>query len=247
MKVAFVILVLAGSALAQNEEDRLAADTLFNEAKDLAAKGDYAAACPKLEASMKIIPRLGTELNLADCHAKQGMLAYAWAEYNDAASLAAKSNDSRQSYARDQAKALEPRLSHLTIVAPPGLSGLEVKRDDVVVNAALVGSAMPVNQGDHVITATAKGKPPLTQTVTISGEGTSATVELFAPKKTAEPPPPPVPTTMNTTATQLPPPPPPMHEHEPTSGMKIAGFSAIGVGGLAIGGARPRAHREGHV
>ena len=66
-------------------EDRAAAESLFSDARRLMQAGDYEQACPKLEASRRLEPGLGTTLNLGDCYEKLGRTASAWGEFRGAA------------------------------------------------------------------------------------------------------------------------------------------------------------------
>ncbi len=64
------LLGLSGLARAQSAgtNNRAAAEALFSEGRSLSAKGRYAEACPKFEASQQLDPGLGTMLNLAECY-----------------------------------------------------------------------------------------------------------------------------------------------------------------------------------
>src|SRR5262245_59523757 len=53
------------------------ARTLFLEARELVKSGDFAKACPKFEASLKLKAGVGTKFNLADCWEKIGRTASA--------------------------------------------------------------------------------------------------------------------------------------------------------------------------
>jgi len=66
------------------------------------------------------------------CHERQGKLASAWTEYNDAATLARRDQRSdRVKYAEQQLAALEPKLARLVIElsAEGDTPGLEIRLD----------------------------------------------------------------------------------------------------------------------
>lgn len=163
----------AGTAGAQTggASNRAAAEALFNQGRALVASGKYAEACPKFEASEQLDPGLGTLLNLAECYEKLGKTASAWAEYREAIPLArAAGSKVREDLAVERAKALESRLSMLTIRALGGEDslGLEIRRDGVLVQAAELGAPIPVDPGPHTVEAIAPGKKKWSSTVELS-------------------------------------------------------------------------------
>jgi hypothetical protein len=164
--------VLSPGALAWAQgADAAASETLFREGKRLLDQKDFAHACPKLAESFRLEPATGTLLALAMCHEGEGKIASAWAEYSDAAARARREGRSdREQAALTWAGALEPKLSTLTISVPDAVAktaGLEVKRDGVAIGTAAWGTAVPIDQGDHVIEATASGKRTWTKTIAI--------------------------------------------------------------------------------
>ncbi len=175
-------LSLAFPAQAQTRGANPAAEALFDEGRSLVAKGQFAEACPKFEASEQLDPGLGTLLNLAECYEKLGKTASAWAEYREAIPLArASGSRSRQDLATQRAAALESRLSTLTIHASASdATGMEIHRDGVLVQPAEVGSAIPVDPGPHKIEASAPGKQSWSSTIEVGGDASKLTVDVPA-------------------------------------------------------------------
>ncbi len=139
--------------------DPAAAEVLFDDARQLMEKGKYNEACPKLEESMRLDTGVGTQFNLADCNEHIGKLASAWAGFLEVAAESKSTNQpEREKLARKRAAALEPRLPKLVVDVPAPVSGLEVKRDGILVGAAAFGTAIPIDAGAHRIVATAPGK-----------------------------------------------------------------------------------------
>ena len=172
----------AGSAMAQSAADKAAAEQLFNEARTLMTKKKYSDACPKFEASLKLDPALGTRLNLANCYEENGQLASAWGMYREAEDLAQKTNEpKRVKFARDRAKALEPRLPRLVIKAPAedAVPGLTVVRDGTAIDRAVFDTAIYVDPGERTIEASAPGFKPFSTKV-VAVEGKKLTVEIPA-------------------------------------------------------------------
>jgi len=170
-------LALPASARAQAPTiDAALAETLFREAKLLMEAGNYPVACPKLAESQRLDPGTGTLLAIALCHQGEGKTATAWAEFADVVTAANKDGRAdRVKFARERMVALERTLSRLTVDVPAslrGVSGLEVKRNGIVIGKAAWGTAMPVDPGVHVVEASAPGKRRMAVTMTI---GTTAT------------------------------------------------------------------------
>jgi hypothetical protein len=149
--------------------DGAAALTLFEEGKQLAASGNYRDGCPKLLASYTMVQKLGTLLNLADCYERSGKTASAWVRFTEAATIAERAGQQeRAEFARTHAAALGPRLSRMIVTAPsPAPDGLEVRRDGTVVDAAVFGTAVPVDPGPHALEARAPNKRTWTANVDI--------------------------------------------------------------------------------
>jgi serine/threonine-protein kinase len=189
MRGAFVIVLVLGTALTSFTWSRVArsqvaassaaAQALFDDARALMVKGNYAEACVKLEESQRLDPGSGTLLNLGDCYERVGRLASAWAMFLEAATAAqAVSKSDRVHIARERAAALEKRISRLTIrVSTDKIAGLEVRRDGSPLRPGLWGSAIPMDAGAHTVSATAPGRAAWQTTVTLR-DGVSETVVI---------------------------------------------------------------------
>jgi hypothetical protein len=177
--VAGVALALATPVHAQSSDSVAAAEQLFEQARTLFDRGDFVAACPRFEASLKLDPALGTLLNLATCYEKLGKLASAWGHYREVIALATKAGDTaRIDIARERTKALEPRLPRLTIDAPKTPTpGLVVTRDDAPLESAELGVPFYVDPGEHVLAASAPDRKPFSEHVTLV-EGETKEVQL---------------------------------------------------------------------
>jgi hypothetical protein len=152
-------LFLASPPTAWAQDSAAAAEVLFGEARALAEKGDFAAACPKYEESQKVDPGMGTLYRLGDCYEHIGRTASAWAAFRDVASQAQTAGQAaREADARQRAAAIESQLSRMTIDVPKALPGVVVERDGVHVGEAQWGLAVPVDPGAHTVIVHAPGK-----------------------------------------------------------------------------------------
>jgi hypothetical protein len=179
MAIVSLATVSAHRSFAQDE--KIAAEAIFNEARSLMDQGRYAEACPKLAESQRLDPAVGTLLYLGECYEKEGKVASAWAAFKSAASAARNAGQTnREQTARQRATELEPRLPKLTLVVPPGseVPGLVVQRDDIDVGSVAWGSAVPVDPGKHRVAAKAPGKKPWSKDVDVGTQPTVTTVTL---------------------------------------------------------------------
>lgn len=216
-------------------EDRASADQLYNDASKLMTAGSYAEACPKLGASQRLDPAIGTLLKLGFCFAYAGQTASAWASFNDAEAMARKAGDkARAAEAAKRAHELEAKLSRLTIAIEVEATApdVEVRRDGAVVDRSVLGAALPVDPGAHVISASAPGKATWTSSITVAaGPGTTTVrVPALLPAPVAEAPPPPA-----SPPAEAPAPPPRPPAGWSTQRKVALGVGAAGVVGVAVG------------
>ena len=176
-----VLLVATCPVAYAQTTDKVAAEALFQQARSLMDKGKYVEACPKLEESQRQDPAVGTLLYLALCYEKNGQTASAWATYHSAESAARNAGQrERVKIAKERAEKLTSKLSKLTIRVPAASQtpGLTVKRDGKFVGTAMLGTAVPVDPGEHTVEAAAPGKETWTGTVDVAGDAASAAVDI---------------------------------------------------------------------
>ncbi len=158
------------------------AETLFREATALIQDGDYAEACPKLEASHRADPAGGTVLLLAICYEQTGKTASAWLRFNEARAMArADRRQDREARANDHLVALEPRLSFVTVVVAESeraLPGYAVEVDGAPLPLVSTTASFPVDPGEHVVQAKATGKRDWSGSIAVTTEGDRATITV---------------------------------------------------------------------
>ena len=225
----------ARGALAQT--DPVVAEALFQEGRTLLDQGKAAEACPKLAESHRLDPATGTLIALALCREAEGKLASAWAAFADAEGRArTEGSKDREAVAHERGAALYPRLSTLSIDVSEDagrITGLEIKRDGVVLGRGAGGTKVPIDGGEHRIEATAPGKQPWSGSVTVQTESDHARISV--PALVDLPPAPP----SEQTAAQPGPPggsaPPPVAASEPWGGLEWAGVGVAVAGAAALG------------
>jgi hypothetical protein len=152
------------SAGSQPANQQAIAENLFDRARDLMKNEDYPAACAAFAESERLDPALGTLLNLAVCHERQGKLASAWVEFRAAASQARHENQAdRATYADEKAAALEPQVPKLTLgIAEQtrARGDLQIILDDAALGRPVWDSPIPLDPGPHHLSARAKGYQP---------------------------------------------------------------------------------------
>jgi hypothetical protein len=174
--------------------DRGAAESLFQDGRRLLELGEVATACTKFAESQRLAPALGSLLNLAACHEREGKTASAWIEFSEAATLSERAGEGeRAAYAAERAQALGAELGTVTITVTAGTSGRVVTLDGREVRPGTYGTAIPVDPGEHTVRATAPGRVPFARSFTVARGRSATTVEVpelaaDAPRSHAAPP-----------------------------------------------------------
>jgi hypothetical protein len=170
---------------AQTSAERVAtAQALYETAAALARAGRWAEACPKLEESQRLDPALGTQFHLATCYESSGRPTSAWSLFLEVAAAAKATGQTvRESTARARAAALEPRLPRITVVlsrSAASIRDLEISRDGVTLKPVVLGTAVPVDFGSHVVRASAPNKVPWQTTAHVTELGQRIVIEVPA-------------------------------------------------------------------
>lgn len=191
----FALAGTGGTAHAQDtnvsSHDRARAQELFENALADIEAGRFAAACPKFAASHQADPKTSTLLNLGACYEKIGKTASAWGAFREAQGLARRiGRADMEATARSRAEALASTLVRLTIVVPPSsqVAGLSVSRDGAKLAAAEWGMGIPVDRGDHWISAEAPGRVAWKKRITVDDADRSIEVPILeaAPEEEGE-------------------------------------------------------------
>jgi hypothetical protein len=175
-------LVFCGArAWGADAQQSAMAEQLFREGRELVQGGNVPLALEKFEASQQLDPSLGTLLNLADCMEKLGRTASAWARFSEAEQTARLEKDRiRERAASEHAHSLEARLIRLRIVLAPQVSASDVtiELDGKPLAIALLGTATPVDPGEHRVVARAAGKRDWISNVQLATPGETVLVTI---------------------------------------------------------------------
>jgi len=134
--------------------------------------------CRDLERRIVHEPEPVLRIALAECYAQLGRTASAWAQFREAAVAAGEAGQPElAAQARARAKALEPELSYLTVNTWKGQQVL-VTSDDSPLDEAVLGSAIPLDPGRHVIAASAPGKRAWSTAIELGAHADHITVSV---------------------------------------------------------------------
>jgi hypothetical protein len=124
----------------------------------LVERGNFAAACPKLEESQRLDPAVGTQYDLGLCYRRIGRLGSAWRTLRSVERLAHSTGKTgREEAAQRELASIRATASHLVfVVSEPDVS--------LAVDGEHVDPAdydfYPVDAGEHRIDATASARLP---------------------------------------------------------------------------------------
>jgi hypothetical protein len=182
------LLAACPVAHAEPTSESAKAEALFREATKLLAASDVPAACARFAESKRLEPGIGVTLYLGDCYERLGRTASAWGEFTAAEDLARRAHDPRARIAHDRATRLEPRLSKLLLVVDAGQDeeGLAVNEDGALVGPAQWGVPLPIDPGEHRVSATAPHRKPWEREIQIANGAGTVTVNVPALEPVSE-------------------------------------------------------------
>jgi tetratricopeptide (TPR) repeat protein len=202
------------------------AESAFEKGLTAAEAGDWALALESFLESEKYEAAPGTTLNIARCREKLGQNAAALTDFKNVAA-ALPDGDERAVYARARVAALEPLVSYVKLSLPEEAGNAHVFFDGVEVASSVLGSAFPVDPGEHEVVVTAPGREREVVQLTLrAGEPHELLLEGGAPR--------PQPAAKPKVAKKnvL-----PQTEEEPqraTSTQRLIGFGALGLGAVSL-------------
>jgi hypothetical protein len=188
---------------------------------------DRERACALFSESYRLDPAIGTLYNQAVCEEEVGRLATAWTAFRKVVDVAPPADD-RAVAAKHRLAELEPRLPRLRIRLAASLSPtLSIRLDGVTISPVALGEPLPVDPGEHTLSLV-RGATVLRMERLSVRAGESMVHEVQPWVDVAQP------------------------RHEPSAGpataerkpdlttahsrsMASGGYTALGLGGLALG------------
>jgi hypothetical protein len=169
LTTALLLVLTAGTARA--DAPGMAIE-LFTQGKQLMSAGDFAEARVRLIESARLDPKVGTLASLAVCEEKLGHLAQAHARWQQARALATATNDARRPLTESEIARIDRIVPKLSIeVRGPSPKGLVIKADELEIGPGMMRAPLPVDPGEHMVTAVAPGKRPWSQEVHAEADG----------------------------------------------------------------------------
>lgn len=178
---------LAGSGPTPSELS--VARRLFDEARAAEDAARWREAADKFRRAIAIKDTPGMRFHLARCEEEQGAFVEALVEYDRARELLdsgvrAADVERLLSAARERVRA---KVALLTVRLPSGVQNVSVELDGKPLSAAVLGVPMPINPGEHRVSAVAVGRTTFARELLLgTGEVLQLAVEL--PVATTVPP-----------------------------------------------------------
>jgi hypothetical protein len=190
MRTSCLVLALVTLSTVAGAQDSATAEAMFKHGLAELKAGHFDKACPALDESFRLDPRAGTLFTSAECDFAWGKLATALARYDEYLSFVDRlpadqrtRQAERVKAAKDKKHALESEVPRMTVIVQDPPAGLVVKRDNLEQRPATFGIALPVDPGEHVVTAEAPDRTPRTWKVSVpkgAKESVAISLELAA-------------------------------------------------------------------
>jgi hypothetical protein len=197
MRVSVVLAIVMAHTFASPAHaqsiDPAGATELFRQGRDLMQSGDIAGACARFGESVSLDEKVGTLINLSECEDKLGKIASARQHLQRAIDLGRAQNDDRVPLAQNLFEVIDKRVPRLTIRYTEDVpEGTTIKRDNIVLGAAVLGSSLPIEPGRHVVVVSAPNRADRTFEIHVA-EGETRSLDVSAGDSLAPPPPKPAP------------------------------------------------------
>ena len=169
--------------------ERAAAREAYTAGVAAANASDWPVAHEQFARSYGLFPHPRTLLNLAGAQAQTGRLVEAMESYRTYVREAEAAGEDAASRTAAQAELaeLDPRIPRATFAVDGLLEADELRLDDTTVSHAVVGTALPVNPGDHRLSVARLTREVIGRDFS-AAEGERLELSLVVP---APPPPPP--------------------------------------------------------
>ena len=175
-----LLFVPLSRAHAQSASEQALARDQFREGVRAAQEQRWQDAVDAFQRSLELAPRAMTMMNLAGALAQVGRLVESSEAYRMFISEAQSGAAARvRGEAEAQLHALEGRIPHVRLQIHNRLDSDTVTLDEYQLSAAAMGSALPVDPGDHTLTISRDGHEPRSVTFTAQ-EGVQSEVVLEA-------------------------------------------------------------------
>ncbi len=190
LSVLFLVAASAASSSRVHAVEPTSADSaaraqaLFDQALTAARKNDFKAACPLFRASQVADPKTSTLINLGTCYERNFQIASAWAAFREAEVSARRAGlADLEEQAHRKAAQIEPSVMRLTIDVPAAsrVPGLVIERDGAVVQPTEWQNALPVDPGEHVVSAAAPSRKAWNVHTFVGNESRKVVVPVLQP------------------------------------------------------------------
>lgn len=164
-----------------SQSEMAAARALFQSGIEHGGAGRWTEALADFERSYAIVAIPVTLLNLAGAQAELGQVVAATESYRRFLAEATRGRARRyRSRAQASLAAAEARVAHLTLAIVDLGSGDTLAVDDDEVSRAMVGVAMPLDPGDHVVQVLRDGEPVVEERLTLA-DGAEQSLAMTVP------------------------------------------------------------------